>query len=222
MNKTISKLLVTLTLLGVCLTDNTQYEGCYQTEGETCVLCFRSNPLGKGKGCEKKQPLIYKNCKLTGYNARVNQTFCSFCEDSLVLNLAKEQTAEACTIPDKIPDCLNAYTVKGSLPPRCVACGKNKYSLVPGLNQCVSAEKKTIQHCQEGGYFRRRDGFISCYRCEPGYALNSDETQCVTPAIEGCFENGKKAGVCAVCDVENGYYMIPGGKCIKQQGTPHQ
>ena len=212
----IAKLHLLLILAGLYRTANTQYEGCLLVEGDTCILCYNSYPLGRRRGCGPPPP-IPNNCEIYGYSLKDGKVSCSSWDSTRALNIAAKGIQTPCTAKNNIKDSITA-TKSSTGPVLCKSCGNGLYVQTPGLTNCVPAGKNTIEHCLWGSRFDSKRGAIRCSRCKVGYAVSADRMHYEQGFAPGCLVNEKKDGArkCFACDVYNGYYMVPGFKCEKK------
>ena len=220
MNKKITKFIFSALLASFCLSDNTQYQNCVQVTGSTCLLCYKSIPMGKGKGCGPL-PSNHGYCDFYSLEQFTGEITCGACDSDHVLNLGIiSQTQNACQAKNTIQGCVDAFQFKKDEPPRCVGCLNNLYTNPKTKqNVCASGGNLTVENCLWGGLVVPKFG-SSCYRCKPGYALSFDRSKCEVPASPGCMTNESRTGkTCFSCDIYDGYYAVPGGKCVKKQAT---
>ena len=220
MNKKTIKLLLTtaatVALLGFSLASNTQYQGCWrQVKNKGCEICYRRKPLNKGCG-----PLVPESDPCETYELTSDgRVYCFRCDSKHVLKLWELlHTDLRCEVKNTIKDCTVAIITgqaKNS-PPVCYGCLNNQYILSNKRQQCVSAGSKAIKNCEQGGWIISRTP--TCLKCKAPYSLGRDNQSCEAPAAPGCFANDpSRKGACLICDVLNGYYMIPGGQCMKRK-----
>ena len=61
-------------LVCLCLTDNSQYQSSFSVIANTCVTCYKSYPLGKGKGCGPRS--ANRNCVYDSSYSSSNKVTC--------------------------------------------------------------------------------------------------------------------------------------------------
>ena len=203
-------------LVGLSLAGNSQFQGCLQVEGETCILCYESYPLGLRKGCGPPPP-IPDNCDIYGYDLKNRKIYCAACDSQYSLSTSGTSGRLPCAAKNEIRGCLRSTHPPG-LRQNCDYCANNQYVQIPGPSKCVSAGAQAIEHCLWGGQFDPKAGGAACARCKPPYAVGVDRRHCEPAFAPGCLINGEKKGPlkCIACDVYNGYYMLPNLQCAKK------
>ena len=218
MSKILISILFATTLLGACLS-NTQYQGCEEINGNTCIRCYQRKPLGRAKGCG---PVLNDTdlCERYLFSIYTGDSFCSQCGRGHSLQQDDFNGAKSrCKAKNTIQGCLDSQFSGKGQPQFCYSCAKNTYPRLSNRDKCVDIGAKAVKHCELGG-FALGNG-VTCGRCKAPYALSFNRRACVAPAIPGCSQNDGNGG-CLRCDAPNGYYMVPGGRCIKQVAKAKQ
>ena len=194
------------------------YAGCVTSKfGNGCTQCYRRKVKADGT-CG---PLLPESdpCQLYDYNANNNSSECVACKPGYAaFTDVNNQNAPDC-VKGTIPDCINEYVVKtgASSDTSCQACsGHDVYSITSlrFINYDCKKVSDPLPNCLVGGLAIPNDG-KSCYRCQPGYAVNLITGHCEPAALEGCWIQD---GRCLSCDPFAGWSMDPQLSCIKVGG----
>ena len=141
---------------------------------------------------------------------------CFLCKPGYSLNL----TAAAdysCAI-GTIPGCISESTYTDSTGTRnwCFGCEKGKYSVVDPHTKATSCKAipNPVGNCLWGGTVDH--GLmrgITCFRCQPGFAVGDLSGLCFPTAQKGCWTESD--GQCTSCDPFAGYSINYQGNCFK-------
>ena len=215
MSNKITKFIFIALLVEFCLNDNSKYLGCIHIVDENCEICYQGTPLGIGKGCGPVQQ-TQGNCVALSRDVYSGAIFCEICAAFHALDVEQSNNfVNACKPQINIPGCISGYKW-GFNPIDCAGCLNNLYAdSKTKYRKCVPGGKFTIENCMWGGKVDSKGS--NCFRCVPGYALSWNRTKCETPNVPGCLRNDLSSGKCYSCDFYRGYYVVPGGKCVKEQ-----
>ena len=194
---------------------STDFTGCVSlTSDGQCEECFRRDLLDNGS-CGPLKPAT-DTCEFyTNAGRGQNFNLCLQCKPGYAVKV-NERAAYTC-IKGVIKDCLFEEEVYGQKYRTCLACDEGKTSILDRLTNAPVCRKlaKPLANCLWGGVFRQGpyDG-ASCYRCNPGFAVDVTSGGCTKAVKTGCWIQ-HKGGKCLSCDPYAGYSVNAQGNCVK-------
>ena len=183
-------------------------QGCVEFYEKRCQRCFRRY-LQKDGFCGPLLPASDPCDIYTNSGRGKNRNFCVKCKPGFALG-----NNFSC-IKGTIASCVDEELREGS-PRNCFGCGPGKYSVIDPQTKTTSckAVSSPVGNCLWGG--RVNQGAIrgvTCYRCQPGFAVGVDSGLCFPAVQKGCWTQSK--GRCFSCDPFEGYSINNLGNCFK-------
>ena len=214
--------LVFTTLATTALTA-TNYDGCISINPNgTCADCYNRKLLNDGR-CGPVLPKTDK-CLIYGIGNNNGKSFisCGLCKtgNALEIDFDTRNITQKC-ISGSLNDCLyeNDVTFGKNTQKTCLACPDGKFSVRNSTTQADSCQKiaQPVPNCKWGSFYSPEFKKAECFRCNDGYAVNTDNKQCSTTVGVGCWM--QQGGKCLICNPWEGYSINAKGTCLKTTGS---